>query len=194
MAILPMKHIEVIALQKDAKQIVDLLQRLGTVDVTERSSEDVTEELNLFASGSSLNQLDKSYNMVQHAISLVEEYADVKSSLLSSFEGRKALSEEEFNKRIDKIDDTMKVVYDIEALDRTISSSILTSKHTRTQLDAILPWEKLDIPMQFEGTSKTSCIVGYLPQSYDEYQLNKELENQYAELKRSEAALKGLED
>ena len=45
MAILPMKHIEIIAMQEDAKKIVELLQRLGTVDVTERYDEDVTDEL-----------------------------------------------------------------------------------------------------------------------------------------------------
>ena len=48
MAILPMKHIEIIAMQKDAKKIVDLLQRLGTVDVTERDAEDETDQLSLF--------------------------------------------------------------------------------------------------------------------------------------------------
>ena len=32
MAILPMKHIEIIAMQKDAKKIVDLLQRHLTIE------------------------------------------------------------------------------------------------------------------------------------------------------------------
>ena len=86
MAILPMKHIEIIAMQKDAKQIVDLLQQLGTVDVTERDANDVTENLSLFKSQSSLNQLDKTLALVQKSIATVEEFACVKHSLLSGFE------------------------------------------------------------------------------------------------------------
>ena len=78
MAILPMKHIEIIASQKDAKNIVDLLQRFGTVDVTERDQEDVTEELSLFPSKNSLTQLEKTSASVDHAIALVEDYSQVK--------------------------------------------------------------------------------------------------------------------
>ena len=81
MAILPMKHIEIIAMQKDAKKIVDLLQRLGTVDVTERDAEDETEELNLFPTRTSLNQLEKTSASIQHAIALVEEFSTVKRPL-----------------------------------------------------------------------------------------------------------------
>ncbi|MBR5057936.1 MAG: hypothetical protein IKX04_05160, partial [Clostridiales bacterium] len=72
-----MKHIEIIAMQKDAKKIVELLQRLGTVDVTERDSDDVTEELSLFPTRASLNQLEKTSQSISHAISLVEEYSTV---------------------------------------------------------------------------------------------------------------------
>lgn len=193
MALVQMRHIEIIALQQDAKAIVDLLQRLGTVDVTERDSKDVTEDLKLFSSKNSLNQLDKSYAMVQHAISLVEEYAGTKKSLLAGFEGRKELTEEEFNARIDKMDAVMKYVYDIEAQDRTISSETTVLKHTKQQLDAILPWENLDIPMQFEGTSKTSCLVGFLPEQYDVSELEHAIKEQFASIKQSDAQLKGQE-
>jgi len=193
MAILPMKHIEVIALQKDAKKIVELLQRLGTVDVTERYDDDVTDDLALFPSKTSLTQLEKSSQNVDHAISLVEGYSTEKKPFLSGFAGRKEMTSEEFDSRAEKIDETMKIVYDIEALDRKIASEKTVYTHTLHQLDAILPWEKLDIPMQYTGSSKTTCIVGNLPDTYTESSFHDAFTAQYAAMKQSEAVLNGRE-
>ena len=192
MAILPMKHIEIIAMQKDAKKIVDLLQRLGTVDVTERDADDETEELNLFPTRTSLNQLEKTSASIQHAISLVEEFSTVKKPFLSGFAGREELTSEEFNARAAKNDETMKIVYDIEALDRKIASETTVRTHTQHQLDAILPWEKLDIPMQYTGSQKTACITGQFSEAYDEKSFYAEFCNQYSAMKESEAVLKGI--
>ena len=192
MAILPMKHIEIIAMQKDAKNIVDLLQRLGTVDVTERDINDETEELNLFPTRTSLNQLEKTAASIQHAISLVEEFSKEKKPFLSGFAGREALTPEEFAARAEKNDETMKIVYEIEALDRKIASETTVRTHTQHQLDAILPWEKLDIPMQYTGSQKTSCIVGQFSENYDERSFYEEFCRQYTAMKESEAVLKGI--
>ena len=192
MAILPMKHIEIIAMQEDAKKIVELLQRLGTVDVTERYDEDVTDELALFPAKASLSQLEKTSATVDHAISLVEEFSHEKKPFLSGFAGRQEISFEEFKKRAADIDETMKIVYDIEALDRKIASEKTVRTHTRHQLDAILPWEKLDIPMQYEGSSKTCCIVGQFPEAYEEASFYEEFCRQYSAMKESEAVLKGI--
>lgn len=193
MAILPMKHIEIIAMQKDAKQIVDLLQQLGTVDVTERDANDVTENLSLFKSQSSLNQLDKTLALVQKSIATVEEFACVKHSLLSGFEGRKEISKEEFESKLDDVDQIMKCIYDVESLSNKIISEKTVIKQSTQRLDAILPWEKLDIPMQFKGTAKTECAVGFFPSQYEESDLHEAICEQYASLKKSEAASKGEE-
>ena len=83
MAILPMKHIEIIAMQEDAQKIVEQLQRLGTVDVTERDPSDVTDDLSLFPTAKSLAQLEKNAQTVAHAISLVEDYSTEKKPFLS---------------------------------------------------------------------------------------------------------------
>lgn len=189
MAILPMKHIEIIASQKDAKNIVDLLQRFGTVDVTERDQEDVTEELSLFPSKNSLTQLEKTSASVDHAIALVEDYSQVKKPFLSGFAGRQELTLEDFEARSESIDETMKIVYDIEGLDRKISSERAAGIHAKRQLDAILPWEKLDIPMLFEGTEKSCCIVGQFPEHYNESSFYAAFCQNYTAMKEAEAVL-----
>ena len=180
-------------MQRDAKKIVELLQRLGTVDVTERYEEDVSDDLALFPTKTSLTQLEKSSQTVEHAISLLEEYSTEKKPFLAGFAGRTEMSLEDFKTRSDRIDETMKIVYDIEALDRKIASEKTVSVHTRHQLDAILPWEKLDIPMQYTGSGKTTCIVGNLPENYTEASFHEAFVAQYAAMKESEATLSGRE-
>lgn len=191
MAIVPMKHIEIIAMQSDAKKVVDFLQRIGTVDVTERFKDDEDESVALISTQTSIAQFDKSLQTVKRAIELIEQYGNVKHSLLEGFMGRKELSAEEFAARTDCVEKTMRVAYEIEALDRKIASEKTVRIHTENRLDQILPWENLDVPMQFQGTAKAPCAVGQLPFTCDEAALKKLFDDKYIAYMASNAATRG---
>ena len=172
-----MKRIEVIALQSDAKSIVEFLQRSGVVDISHRpdrgNSENAgtDESLVQLQTHTQITQFDKTLQMVNTAITVLSDYAPAKKSLLSSFSGRRELSLSEFSDRAHKVDESLHKAREINALSKKIEAAHVVISHTRSQLEAILPWENLDIPMQFTGTAQTAAVIGSLPSFYTEESL-----------------------
>ena len=177
MSILKMKRIEVIALQSDAKSIVEFLQRSGVVEISQRpdigdaddpSAGNPLVQLHTHAS---ITQFDKTLQLVNSSLSVLHEYAPAKKSMLASFKGRRELSLTEFSERSHKVEETLHKAREITALSKKIETAHVVISHTRSQLEAMLPWENLDLPMQFTGTTHTSAIIGSLPALYTEESL-----------------------
>ena len=174
MAVLKMKKIEVIALQRDAKSIIEFLQRSGMVEINQHpvnnlnkdnSSDNSLVKLHTHAN---ITYFDKTLQLVDKSLGILDEYAPAKKSLLSSFSGRHELSLSEFSDRSHKIEETLRIAREIFALSQKIDAAKLVISHTRSQLEAMLPWEKLNIPMQFPGTTHTAALIGSLPALYSE--------------------------
>lgn len=174
MAILKMKRIEVIALQSDAKSIVEFLQRSGAVEITQRadsgpaSGTEADEALIQLHTHASITQFDKTLQMVNAALLELDEYAPAKRSLLASLSGRHELTLAEFSERSHKVEESLHHVREINALAKKIETAHVVISYTRTQLESMLPWKNLNIPMQFTGTAHTAAIVGSLPAPYTE--------------------------
>jgi len=174
MAIVKMQHIEVIALQSDAKAIIEFLQRSGVVEINQHpetgrtrdaASDDSLIQLHTHAS---ITYFDKVLQLVNTSLAVLNEYAPAKKNLLSGFAGRRALSLSEFSERSHKVEETLRKAREISALSQKITAAQAVISHTRSQLAAMLPWENLDIPMQFPGTQHSAAIIGSLPALYTE--------------------------
>lgn len=176
MAIVPMKHIEIVAMQRDAKKVVELLQREGVVDLTEPEKEpDPDSGLTMIPASASLAQLDKNLDMVRSSISAIQEYAHVKTPMLSGLAGRKELTLDEFAAKADDVEKSLKVAYEIDGLIRTIDTESPAIMHVTHQLDHVLPWKDLDIPMMYEGTARVACLIGSIQGPHTELTLHNAL-------------------
>jgi V/A-type H+-transporting ATPase subunit I len=179
MAVLSMKHMEVIALQHDAKAIVELLQRAGVVEIT-RSPDPgddpkSLEPLERLHTNASVQEFDKNLQRVNAALFALQEYVPVKKSILAGVTGRKELSLSEFSDRSHKVDASLHKVHEIVAISKRIESERAFILHTRQQLESILPWEDLDIPMQHQGSAHTAAFIGSLPAMFSEESLLHEM-------------------
>jgi len=172
MAIVKMKHIEVIALQSDAKAIIEFLQRSGVVEINQHPETDRTKDagsddsLIHLHTHTSISYFDKVLLLVNTSLAVLHEYAPLKKNLLSGFAGRRELSLSEFSERSHKVEETLRKAREISALSQKITTAQGVISHTRSQLAAMLPWENLDIPMQFAGTAHSAAIIGSLPALY----------------------------
>ena len=176
MAIVPMKHIEIVAMQRDAKKVVELLQREGVVDLTEPENEpDPDSGLTMIPTSASLTQLEKNLDMVRSSIAAIQEYAHVKTSMLAGLSGRKELTLDEFAAKADDVEKSLKVAYEIDGLIRTIDTESPAIMHVTHQLDHVLPWKDLDIPMMYEGTARVACLIGSIQGPHTELTLHNAL-------------------
>ena len=62
-------------------------------------------------------------------------------------------------------------------LNRHIAESIAEMQRIQVQIDALAPWSKLDVPLQFQGTRFSTAFIGTLPGEYSLEQLLTETSN-----------------
>lgn len=184
MTVLKMQQIEIIALQRDAKTIIEFLQRSGVVEIKQRTNEEPTadtesEPLIQLHTHTNIVQFEKTLQMVNTALTLLDTYAPVKKKALSGLRGRRELSLTEFKENAGKIETSLRKAREIVALSQKIETADVAVSHTRTLLESVLPWEDLNIPMQFAGTRYTASIIGTLPAQYTEENLLSALSEAY---------------
>ncbi len=174
MAVLPMKRIEIIALRRDRKAILEELQRKGVLEITDIESEendifkreDITMAADAFA---------RNISQAKNAIEILDKYAPEKTSLLASLNGRiekTAADYEEFDRKRDVAE---KYVARINNLAKVISESKAETLKYQTQIEALSPWAGLDVPLGFSGTKKTAVFIGTLPGVWNADQITEAL-------------------
>lgn len=168
MAKLKMKSIELIAPLEQSKEIVDLLQRMGTVELTDCEEGDALYKL---STGVTVSTFERFLTAAESAQKTLDKYAPQKKGLikglLSSFDGRKEVEFSDYLKKSDRADDILRECYKINSLEGDIREAEVDNVRCRTAMDALEPWLGLDIPMQSKGTETTAVFVGTFPIEYD---------------------------
>ena len=162
MAVLQMQKISIYALKKDRKAILEYLQRRGVVEIT-----DPETASGVFAQADTQQQrslLEKNITAAGQAMEVLSGYAKGKKGLLSSFEGRRELTADQYEAAAARIPETRETAERILSLSREIAEGRAEIQRLQTQIDALSPWLSLDIPMQFKGTKRTRVFVGTLPE------------------------------
>lgn len=166
-----MKKIEIVSLLSESKELVDFLQRKGVVELSDYEGEQVEK----FSTQSNVMQFEKMYNIVSEAKDTLFKYAPKKTGLIDSFCEKDAVDIEEFEKQAQNVEIYMKSCYRINELSKMISDKHSEIVRMKARLDAVIPWEALDVPMQYSGTKHTSAIIGTVPKWYDEETLEAEI-------------------
>jgi V/A-type H+-transporting ATPase subunit I len=143
MAILPMKCINIYALLKDRKQILELLQRSGTVQVENNLREDELFEKKDLTEEKS--KLESEMKIVLEAISILNYHSPEEKSMLASLKGRNEISLVSFEKLTNQYHEIYQTATHIKNLDRQIAEATASLHKLQMQIDAISPWSSLDI-------------------------------------------------
>ena len=165
MAVLQMKRINICALKKDRKPVLELLQRRGVVEVDSVLPEDSVFSRTDTSANRSVFQ--KNITAAASALEILNQYAPEKKSMLASLEGRGLKTGRDYDAFAKKYDAVMETVYQITALSRSIAESKSEIAKLEGQLEALQPWLGLDLSMRFKGTSRTRTFIGTLPGGMD---------------------------
>jgi len=162
MAVLPMKRVFICALKKDRKPVLELLQRMQAVQIESR---DVEKEDELFSKQDKSEAralFERNSQTAQTALAILDKRVPENKSLLSSLEGRKAISVTEYEAMVNKRDQTMDAANRLIALDRECAENNAAVPKTEAQIVALEPWLAYDLPLNFAGTGKTTVFTGTL--------------------------------
>ena len=161
MAVLSMKKVNICALKKDRKSILETLQRLGLVEVS-----DLDENLSDFKKIDTFNMrsvFEKNKVIAQIALEILEKYLPEEKGFLDSIRGQNEISKENYYIFANETEEIMRVANEIVRLAKLIDDEKAEIIRLNAQIDALSDWKSLDVPMDFAGTKKTRAFIGTLP-------------------------------
>ena len=158
MAVLQMQHISICALKKNRKPILEVLQRRGVVELSDLDGDDGV--FGKADTASAKSQFEKNATLAAQALEVLDTYVPVKTSMLSMFEGKPALSPVEFEKRTTSREDALRLTNQLTGLAKKIAENKAEIVKRQAQLDALEPWLSLDVSLRFTGTRTTAAFIG----------------------------------
>ena len=165
MAILNMKRIEILGLQKDRKKIIEYVQRQGCVQLDEMQEEG--QHFTNLPTQQTVTQLERYESTVDSALEVLNRYTSGKGGLLDSFAPREEMSTTEYLEKSKNVDATLGKCKQLNALYKKIQDSKVEIARAETAIDQVRPWETLDIPSSFKGTADTQAFIGTIAEPLD---------------------------
>lgn len=160
MAILQMQRIDIFALKKERKRLLEALQRFEVMEINDMQKEDkVFRKTDVSVPKASI---EKNITLATDAVTVLNQYAPAKTNLLSMLNGRKEISVEDYDTFYEKYAETVKIAGRIMALSKEISEKKAEILKVETQIDILSPWVNLDVSMNFSETKYTRCFIGTL--------------------------------
>ncbi len=153
MAIVPMKHLSLIALQKDQDALLSDLSKLGAVQIS------ATEQEGLKQTESDSGELKNKRSDITGALEVIGKYVKVKSGL---FPQRPQVAAQEFF--TDKtITDALEIAEKANSISREIAACFSNESRLTNKKDSLLPWRAIDIPLDSDSGKRHFLSFGTIP-------------------------------
>jgi len=170
LAKLKCKLVNIYALKDEFRSIVNCLQEMSVIDIETPSYD---EETNISPEGFSKKNTDsetdlynRHHELAENTLSLLDSYFPEKKSLLAAFSGPRSINKNEFYLNREDIEDAVKVCNSVVENDRIIAEQGAEIIRLKTTAEQMKPWETLDVPLSFSGTSKTTAFIGMVAGNY----------------------------
>lgn len=179
MAVLQMQKIHICATKKNRKKILELLQRKGVVQI--HSFRDEDEMFRRTDTSSFRADYERYAVSAEQALEILNKYSPEKKGMLSSLNGKKQITEEEYDEITRKQEDIIHKASKIIKLQKLITESQANAQKIIAQKESLVPWLLLDVPISMRGTRKTSVFIGTLPGRLNEEEITLKLSEQLGE-------------
>ncbi len=161
MAMLQMQRINIYALKKDRKSLLEMLQRRGVIEIN-----DVLPEDNVFYKADVTHakaDFERNINTAKEAVEILDKYVPEDKPMLAMLNGRKAVTVQEYDAFKKKYEPAVKTAGRIIACNKEISEQRAEILKLGVQQETLVPWTALDIPLSFNGTKHTKGFIGCFP-------------------------------
>lgn len=161
MAVLQMQRMSICALKKDRKAILEKLQSMGVMEINHILEED--EDFHRMDTANVRSSFEKAAVSADQALDLLQQYAPVKQSMLSSLEGKALVDRGKYNSMIEDRDKLLKAAGRIRALDKERAEKRANILKLENSIESLTPWLPLGVPLNFEGTVHVAMLPGTMP-------------------------------
>ena len=166
MAIVQMQRINICALKKNRKAILERLQELGAMEIDIQLEDDNLGEKQDVASSRAL--FERRAQTADQALAILNIYVPEKKGMLDSLAGKPLVEKELFEKAAENQDQYMATASRIVTLDKQIAESKAAVLKVQNQVETLAPWLSLTVPVSYTGTQKTAVLIGTMPNPQDQ--------------------------
>lgn len=171
MAKVKMSSITIVALKSERKKLLEYLQRQSVIDLTREDDEQKDEYLRI-DTASSVSQFERNAAACDRAVEILRNYNPKSGGLLSSFSGRRIITDEQYNEVVSKNADIMSVCREVLRCDKQLTENAADRARYNARMEILKPWQRLDVSQQFSGTKRTAGFVGIVPKEWTEAELS----------------------
>ena len=158
MAILKMKRLRLMIARSQKDELLRALIRLGCVQFSEVEGE-LQDVEGLRRTESETQSLKSDHAVLLRAVELLGKYAPEKKPMLSAMpevEGETLLASE-------GLDEALALAGQIIAADERIRRIGAEESRERAVIESLVPWLGLDLPLDVDGTERSSVLLGSVP-------------------------------
>ena len=160
MSIVQMQRINLCALNKNRKAILERLQVMGAIEVDIRLDEDIgyqKQDVRMIKA-----DFEKKARTADMALDILQRYVPEKTGIFDSLAGKPLIDKEIFDSIAGQQERYNSVAEHLIKLDKQISEQKANVQNFQNQAEALAPWLSLNVPMNYPGTEKTSVFIGSL--------------------------------
>ena len=176
MAIVKMKRIRLIGLERERKELLRLLQHLGCVELTETEARLNTPDWAavLHREGNAAGDLKMKLSKTNGALAALKKYAPTKFSL---FQVRPILTEEEF---LDDgaLEEALEITDRIQDSLSKIAQYQSKENHLTQVKAGLVPWDSPGLTLEDASTGRVRITKGVIPASFDLNNVRAKLEEE----------------
>ena len=165
MSIVQMQRINLVALKKNRKAILERLQAMGAVEIDIRLDDDTAYETQDVSHIRS--DFEKRSRMADAALDVLQRHVPEKTGLLNALEGKPFVEKEMLDTLAEQQERYMDLAETLISLDKQMAETTADIQNLQNQIEGLTPWLGLDIPMNYTGTRETSVLIGTLPGRID---------------------------
>lgn len=180
MAVMQMQRISICALKENRKAILEKLQSLGVMEIDASVLQD--ENLQKMDTSKSRQVFEKQAVLADQALEVLDVYAPEKKSMLSSLEGKPLIGQPEYFHSIEKKGQILQEAKKLTGWSREIAEYQAGIQKLENQVESLIPWLALDIPMTGSRTDKSVCFIGTMPGVLTEDSIGQMVREQKEEL------------
>ncbi len=176
MSVLAMKRVLIAGLSKDRKQMLELLQRrgilqisMGDIDSTAGAENSVFHKTDVAGQKATF---EKNAAAANQAVSVLAGVA-ADDHAVSMFSGRFPMTLTDYTTNVNKSHKIMQMVAEINTLQKKQTDIEQELPKISALREALVPWLSYDQALSFGGTKKTRAFVGTLPNEVPKEEIEK---------------------
>lgn len=156
MAIVDMKHVDMLALDRDRPALLRVIQKLGCFQLQTSDAEDVT--FNRIGAVRELPALEETLNRVAWSIQKLNRYDTTKKALMAD---KPSIDETQAEALLERESALLEVVSQLEALEREAGDLRGQAARVAATREQLMPWRTLALPLEeVHATRNTVAMLG----------------------------------